>query len=164
MVERDELFLQANLADALAGEFRPAIDAKRRPHTVGRLVLAAFERGRLLRFAGETDFTRVYNPSWSPHTEVRVDLEPSQTRSGGSIINTFSSLSLSDPYDYSYELNLGQVGSNELILSYGYEFDKRPLSLELGSELAETRLVIAESAEMYFEASRQALARHIELS
>lgn len=58
--------------DALSGEFHPPTDTERRAHTLGRLLLATYEKGDVVDPHSHREM-RTYQPSWAPiHSTVHI--------------------------------------------------------------------------------------------
>ncbi len=172
MIDRKGLHLESKLASALSGDFLPKIDANQRAHTIGGLLCATFEKGRSsmqLPASGDEFYTKYYRPSWSPHVEVAAGLHRVELRRGRDVAGSdwhivfLNEISLRDPYDNQYEINVTRDQKN-LRLTFNDALKSVPYSLELGSGLVETRQAVAETAELFFNTSREALAQHIALA
>lgn len=60
------------LYEALSGEFAPECDPDRQ-HTVGRLVIATFQKGdRNMTMSPMEGFQMDYSPSWAPDSKVTI--------------------------------------------------------------------------------------------
>jgi hypothetical protein len=65
-----ELLVEPRIYDALSGEFKPPCDPLQRLHTLGRLIVGAYEKGAS---TGSRSQETLYRPSWAPNIEVYVD-------------------------------------------------------------------------------------------
>jgi hypothetical protein len=71
--------------DALSGEFQPQCDTVPRSHTLGRLAVATFNKGRRLGpirddYIGNASEIK-YSPSWAPRTTSKVIVQGASPRS-----------------------------------------------------------------------------------
>lgn len=169
MIDRKGLHLESKLANALSGDFLPKIDANQRAHTIGGLLCASYEKGRSsgqLSARGDEFYTKYYRPSWSPHVEVATNLHRVELRRGRDSadwhIELLNGIRLTDTYENQYVINVSR-DQKHLQLTFNDALKSVPYSLELGSGLSETRQVVAETAELFFNTSSKALAQHVAL-
>ena len=138
--------------DVLSGEFIPPTDPQLRVHTLARLAAVACEKGE----DGELDGMRVYYPSWANQSFIEVD-----QADGEGPYDT--SLYISDAYGRwprdlritHTRLNRAMGPERDCTVIRGRKIDEIVRPLTLGPELQDTRRIIAEVAQDYYDGLRQ---------
>ena len=138
--------------DALSGEFHPPSDELRRAHTLGRLAYAGVSKGDvdLIDDGGDPYLQYRYRPSWAPHVltiaNCDMDEEEAPTR--------LTSIELRDSVGRSVLMADENMYGPQNIHVGTLETDIR-LPLSLGDELAQARLLVARTTQVFFDSAQQ---------
>ncbi len=152
----EDTYIRPLFYEALTGEFKPPSDPEKRVHTLGKITIATFTKGTLIRgFSDEWHVGYEYNLSWAPKVHSRVicleDMDHLKTNLSQLVLNTESEeLTFQDALNNSESESSGIV-----IVSSGKRIVELPLWL--GPELEIAKEAITNSAQSFFNRQRDLL-------
>lgn len=144
-----EIIVSPLFYDALSGEFVPACDSEKRKHTLGRLMIAATQKGEAIQVdRGRRDFE--YEPSWSPGilaTSVCYHMPEDKLFSNETEVLRIVGVDLADTVTGS-TLTLIEEGNGLSIIENEIPFG--PMPLELGPEITRARDIVTARGFSFF--------------
>ncbi len=144
-----EIVVSPLFYDALSGEFVPDSDPERRKHTLGRLSMAAVQKGEATQVdRWRRDFE--YKPSWAPGvlaTAVCSHMPKDKLLSSETEILSLIGVDLADRVNGS-SLTVIEEENGLSVIENEITFGLMPL--ELGPEIARARCIVAARAFSFF--------------